>query len=106
MAANDHLDPGPFFLDGGPIGALLVHGFTGAPTEMRPIGERLASHGWTVSGPLLPGHGTRVEEMNACSYVDWIEHVTGAYEELAARCDDCRVPGPEPALPEPLGPLL
>ena len=42
---------------------LVVHGFTGNPQSMRPLAEALAAAGHTVSLPLLPGHGTRVEDM-------------------------------------------
>ena len=44
------------------IGILLVHGFTGSPASMRPWAEYLNQHGYTVTVPLLPGHGTRPED--------------------------------------------
>ena len=43
----------PFFYRGGPIGALLIHGFTGAPKEMRLLAEALAAEGLTVLGVRL-----------------------------------------------------
>ncbi len=43
---------------------LLIHGFTGSPPEMRLVGEYLHRRGLTVYAPLLPGHGTTVEDMN------------------------------------------
>ncbi|WP_390479735.1 alpha/beta hydrolase, partial [Frankia casuarinae] len=49
----------PFEFEGGSVGVLLVHGFTGSPGSMRPWGEYLSAVGLTVSCPLLPGHGTR-----------------------------------------------
>lgn len=59
------LRPGgePFAFAGGPIGVLLVHGFTGAPQEMRGLGRFLAENGMTVLGIRLPGHGTRPEDL-------------------------------------------
>ena len=42
MAEHDWLDTSPFFFEGGPVGCLMIHGFTGAPAEMRPMGEYLA----------------------------------------------------------------
>lgn len=93
MAQHSWLDPNPFFFDGGRVGALLIHGFTGAPTEMRPLGEHLASRGYTVSGPLLPGHGTKPEDLVNCRWPDWIEAVEVAYQELAGRCDQIFVAG-------------
>lgn len=87
MTRHPHLDPSAFFLEGGPVGALLVHGFTGAPPEMRPLGDYLHQRGLTVSGPLLPGHGTTVEDMNRCRWSDWTRHVEQALTELQARCE-------------------
>ena len=41
MTRYSHLDPNSFFLQGGSMGVLLIHGFTGAPTEMRLLGDYL-----------------------------------------------------------------
>ncbi|MBW2258692.1 MAG: esterase, partial [Deltaproteobacteria bacterium] len=70
--------PDPFLLPGGPVGVLLIHGFTGAPAEMRPIAEPLHAAGCTVSGPLLPGHGTRWQDMNRCRWQAWADHAEAA----------------------------
>lgn len=45
----------PFLFLGDDTGILLVHGFTGAPKEMRTMGEYLAAHGKTVLGIRQPG---------------------------------------------------
>jgi len=45
-------------MPGGPAAALLLHGFTGSPASLRPLGEYLAANGVAVVCPLLPGHGT------------------------------------------------
>lgn len=42
----------PFFFKGGSEGVLLIHGYTGAPGEMRLLGEFLHSRGYTVLGVL------------------------------------------------------
>lgn len=86
MAQHAHLNPGPFFLDGGPTGILLVHGFTGSPPEMRLVAEALHSAGLTVLAPLLPGHGTMVEDMNRVRWTDWAECVEQAYRKLGDHC--------------------
>jgi carboxylesterase len=93
MTQHAHLDPSPFQLDGGSIGALLIHGFTGAPPEMRPLGEALHEDGITVLAPLLPGHGTRVEEMNPIPWERWTDHVEAALAWLQQRCDTVFVGG-------------
>lgn len=87
MTRHPHLDPSPFLLEGGPVGVLLIHGFTGSPPEMRPVGDYLHQRGFTVSAPLLPGHGTTAEAMNRCQWADWTGHVETALADLQARCD-------------------
>jgi len=53
----------PFALGDGPDACLLLHGLTGSPAEVRPIGEALAKAGIRAAGPLLPGHGTAPEDL-------------------------------------------
>jgi carboxylesterase len=93
-------DPSPFLLAGGPVAALLIHGFTGSPSEMRLLGNHLNRYGLTVLAPLLPGHGTQVEDLNQKRWRDWLDHVVQAYAELASRCELVFVGG------ESLGSLL
>lgn len=67
------------------IACVAVHGFTGSPYEMSPFAERLASRGVYVDVPLLPGHGTSVEDMSRTSFPDWVAGAEAAYLGLAAR---------------------
>ena len=46
------------------IGVVLVHGYTGSPSSMRPWAEYLNQQGYTVRVPLLPGHGTKPEDLS------------------------------------------
>ncbi|MBU0703389.1 MAG: alpha/beta fold hydrolase [Chloroflexi bacterium] len=93
MTQHSHLDPSPFFLEGGPVGVLLIHGFTGSPPEMRPLGDYLHQRGYTVSGPLLPGHGTTVEDMNRRKWTEWTGHAEQSLADLQARCETVFVGG-------------
>jgi carboxylesterase len=68
------------------IGLLLVHGFTGNPVSMRPLGEALASTGFTVDVIRLPGHGTHWRDMRETRYADWRREVVRALEDLRKRC--------------------
>ena len=86
MSQSPILDPSSFFLPGGPAGILLLHGFTGAPTEMRLVADYLNERGLTVSAPLLPGHGTTVADCNACRWTDWTTAAASALAELRVRC--------------------
>jgi carboxylesterase len=89
----------PFISDGdtesprGRIGVLLSHGFTGSPASMKPWGEYLASHGYAVSVPRLPGHGTSWQEMNKTTWADWYGEVERAFEALANQVDTVVVCG-------------
>ncbi len=83
----------PFFTGAGPVGVLVVHGFTGNPQSMRPLAEALAGAGHTVSLPLLPGHGTTVEDMLPTRWEDWSGAAESAYDELAVRCTSVVVAG-------------
>src|SRR6267378_65406 len=75
----------PFSAPGGPHGALVLHGFTGNPSSMRGVAEALAAAGFAVELPLLPGHGTSVEDMITTGFADWSSTVEQAYLELAGR---------------------
>ena len=86
-------DPSPFELEGGDIGVLLIHGFTGSPAEMRLMGHYLNDRGLTVSAPLLPGHGTKVEDLNQVSWPDWTAAVEQALADLREQCAHVYVAG-------------
>jgi carboxylesterase len=77
----------PFTHDGDSRGVLVVHGFTGNPQSMRPLAQALADEGYTVKLPLLPGHGTAIEDMVPTRWSDYVAAAEAAYEALAARCD-------------------
>lgn len=93
MTRHSHLNPSAFFLPGGPIGVLLIHGFTGSPPEMRLVGDYLNARGLTVSAPLLPGHGATIDDMNRCRWTDWTNFVEESLADLQARCETVFVGG-------------
>ena len=83
----------PFSAGGGPHAALVLHGFTGNPGSMRGLARALADAGFTVELPLLPGHGTSVEDMIETGWKDWLGAAEEAYLDLAARCDTVAIVG-------------
>jgi carboxylesterase len=93
MPQHPWLDPSPFFFEGGPTGILLIHGYTGAPPEMRPMGEYLAARGYTVAGPRLAGHGTHWEDMARTLWQDWTGTAGVALTRLQAHCRQVFVGG-------------
>nr|WP_203621288.1 alpha/beta fold hydrolase [Streptomyces sp. SID8499] len=76
----------PYRHEGGEVGVLLCHGFTGSPQSLRPWAEYLAERGLTVSLPLLPGHGTRWEDMQLTGWQDWYAEVDHELRALRERC--------------------
>ena len=87
------LNLNPFFFEGGPTGCLLVHGFSGSPPEMRPMGEYLAQRGLTVLGVRLAGHGTTPEDMATTTWRDWVASAEEGLQELMGRCGRVFVAG-------------
>jgi carboxylesterase len=83
----------PFTHDGGDIGVLLSHGFTGSPQSMRPWAEHLAAEGFTVRLPRLPGHGTTWQELNRTRFEDWYAVVDAELTDLTGRCSKVVVGG-------------
>jgi carboxylesterase len=89
-AAASRILPGaaPFRHEAGPIGALLLHGFTGCPASMRPLGAWLAEHGISTIGPRMPGHGTSWEDLERTSWRDWEGEAERALDDITSRCGD------------------
>lgn len=70
----------------GPVGVLVLHGFTGNPSTMRPLADEIVKHGYSLELPRLPGHGTVIDDMLPTRFSDWSAEVETAYEALASRC--------------------
>jgi len=87
----------PFYKKGigekGKTGILLIHGFTVTPANFRGFADALASDGYTVSLPLLPGHGGTPDELLEVTWQDWLAEVVKAYDALRAECSEVFVAG-------------
>jgi carboxylesterase len=77
----------PFFFPGNEIGCLLVHGFTGAPAEMRPLGEYLAEKGLTVLGIRLFGHATSIDDMTRSRWQDWAANLEDGWHLISGAAE-------------------
>jgi carboxylesterase len=71
-----------FSLGAGPDVCLLLHGLTGGPSEVRPVGEALAAAGIRAVGPALPGHGTSPADLMTVTRDDLREAVLRALAAL------------------------
>ena len=65
--------------------ALLFHGMTGTPEELRTVGEMLAEEGYRVIIPCLPGHATSVEQLKVTPLSDFLSLCAGLAPYLAQR---------------------
>jgi carboxylesterase len=82
---NSKSDGGTFLCEGrtgNTTAILLFHGFTATTVEVRPMAKFLHEQGFTVSGPLLPGHGVSPNELNHTNFKDWIAAAENAYLDL------------------------
>ncbi len=82
-----------YYFPNGPVGCLLIHGFTGTPDELHELGIFLAQHGLTVSIPLLPGHGTTPQELAQIKWPTWVEWIRDEYHNLAQKCQEVFIGG-------------
>ncbi len=83
---NPDLEGGSFHWESGEIGILFIHGLTTTTAEVRPLAKRFKEKGFTVSGILLPGHGTTPEDLNKTHRKYWIKESEKAYLKLKAKC--------------------
>jgi carboxylesterase len=79
----------------GGIGVLMIHGLTASPTEVAPLFEYLSSRHpeWSLSSPLLPGHGTTVQDLLRVGCDQWIETVEAEVDRLAQTSSSVSVVG-------------
>jgi carboxylesterase len=83
----------PFFFRGGPIGCLVMHGLTGMPQEVRPLGDYLAGQGHTVYGVRLAGHGTDPSDLIHLHWQDWLASAMDGLTVLGDQCEQVFVMG-------------
>lgn len=77
----------PALTAGRRVGVLLSHGFTGSPFSIAPWARALNEHGYGVTVPRLPGHGTDWRELNRTGWDDWYGEIQRAFGDLAAAHD-------------------
>ena len=83
----------PFLLRGDSRGVLLLHGFTGAPAEMRLLGDHLHKQGYTALAVRLPGHGTDCRDMEPTNWKHWYGAAVDGYHLLSGLCSEIHVVG-------------
>jgi len=79
-------DPSPFDFGGETrAAALCLHGLTGTPYEVRPLGEALAASGIRAVGPWNPGHDSTPADLAATTHGQWVEAAREHFRKLRAR---------------------
>lgn len=61
---------------------LLLHGFTGAPYEVEPLGRYLTQKGWETHIPTLAGHGGDIRKLKPVHRYEWIRSAEQAAVHL------------------------
>lgn len=95
QSATAHLHPGAdgivpgahsIELSGDRAGAvLLLHGFGDTPQSLDRLARYLHRHGWSVSVPLLPGHGRSLREFGESGAEEWVGAAREALDRLRER---------------------
>lgn len=90
---HPELDGTSFYWPGNDTGVLFLHGLTATTVEVRRLAEHAHRAGYTVAGPLLPGHGTTPEDLARKKWQDWFKTASDAYQGLTLRCSRIFVAG-------------
>ena len=93
MVSSPSPDAVAFAADGGPVGVLVLHGFTGSTQTVRDWASYLAEAGLTVRAPLLAGHGRTWQELARTGWTDWYADALSAFSDLSQRCSQVFVAG-------------
>jgi carboxylesterase len=79
--------------EGGRFGFLLIHRLGGVPADVGYVADGLARAGYTVSCPLLYGHGGSRALLAATTWRQWYDTVREAHSTLTQSCDTIVVGG-------------
>jgi len=75
-----------FELGSGSNYVILIHGYPESPYYFRPLGKYLATNGFHVFGPLLPGFGKDYEYLYKHSdWREWIEAIDDLIEKITVK---------------------
>lgn len=66
---------------------LTIHGFGCTPRDVDLLVDVATGMGLAASAPLLPGHGTHVQEMSSARFDDWVNAARVELDKLRAQGD-------------------
>lgn len=75
------------------VACLCIHGFTGSPTEVKPLADYLREHtDWDVLAPTLPGHD-HLRHLKNVTYKDWIVFVDSILSQMLKEDEEVYIIG-------------
>jgi carboxylesterase len=74
-------------------GVLLIHGLGGTQYDLGSMHKRLINAGFVTHTLMLPGHGTRPEDLVGVRMEDWIDAVNARYDEVLAQHETVHLMG-------------
>ncbi|MDB5104756.1 MAG: esterase [Fibrobacteres bacterium] len=63
---------------------LFLHGWHSSPREVRFLAQRFQAAGFHCRGPLLKGHGTRIQDLAVTRFPDYLAEAETAFDALSA----------------------
>ena len=83
----------PVYNEGGKTGLLMIHGFSSSPGELKYLINHFKKKGYTVSAPLMKGHGTIPEDLYVTNWEDWVKSVEDSLKELSREVNQIYIIG-------------
>jgi carboxylesterase len=83
----------PFFMRGGDVGCLCLHGLAASPAEVRWLGDYLAGRNLTVYGVRIAGHGTDPTDLRHVRWQEWYASALDGYHVLRSQCTQVYIAG-------------
>jgi carboxylesterase len=77
--------PRELFADGRAPALVAFHGFGGTAAELMPLLRAAADAGFAVDAAVLPGHGTRAEDLQEQTFDTWLEGARARATAAAGR---------------------
>lgn len=63
---------------------MVLHGLGGTPLSVAPIIEALSDHGYSVTAPVLAGHGTNASDLEGLTWDIWLRAVVNHVRQRLA----------------------
>jgi len=72
---------------------LMLHGYTSTPRDLRELGAAINALGYSVSGILLPGHGTKPTDLDPIQWQQWYAAAVSEFKRLQKTSKQVHVVG-------------